>query len=105
MNPKGEVNSQLSNWSFDRARRVIAMRDFETLGFVGTYALDKAASAPDRWALVVESLENVPKSWKARYVVTPESDDEYQETLELDPDGKGFKSYVTNRLMKVASPT
>jgi hypothetical protein len=100
-NPKGEVHSQLNLWSFDRARGAIVMREFDTLGFVCTYVLDKAASAPDRWVLVGESLENVPKGWKARYVVTRKSDDEYHEMLELDPDGKGFKAYVTNRFLKV----
>ena len=102
-NPKGEVHAQLNLWSFDRGRSAIVMREFDTLGFVGTYVLDKAASAPDRWVLVAESLENVPKGWKARYVVTRKSDDEYHEMLELDPDGKGFKPYVTNRFLKVAS--
>jgi hypothetical protein len=80
MNPKGEVNSQLNIWSFDRARSVIVMREFDTLGFGGTYVQDKAASAPDRCLLVSESLE-------------------------LTPDGKGFKPYVTNRLLKSPSPT
>jgi hypothetical protein len=89
-NPKGEVHSQLNLWSFDRARSAVVMREFDTLGFVCTYVLDKAASAPDRWVLVAESLENVPKVWKARYVVTRKSEDEYHEMLELDPDGKGF---------------
>jgi len=101
--PKGEVHSQLNLWSFDRARGAIVMREFDTLGFVCTYVLDKAASAPDRWVLVAESLENVPKGWKARYVVTRKSDDEYHEMLELDPDGKGFQPYVTNRFLKVPS--
>lgn len=103
-NPKGEVHAQLNLWSFDRARSAVVMREFDTLGFVSTYVLDKAASASDRWVLVAESLENVPKGWKARYVVTRKSDDEYHEMLELDPDGKGFKPYVTNRFLKVASP-
>ena len=103
-NPKGEVYSQLNLSSFDRARGAIVMREFDTLGFTCTYVLDKAASAPDRWVLVGESLENVPKGWKARYVVTRKSDDEYHEMLELDPDGKGFKPYVTNRFLKVPSP-
>lgn len=103
-NPKGEVHAQLNLWSFDRARSAVVMREFDTLGFVGTYVLDKTASAPDRWVLVAESLENVPKGWKARYVVTRKSDDEYHEMLELDPDGKGFKPYVTNRFLKVTSP-
>jgi hypothetical protein len=102
-NPKGEVHEQLGIWSFDHARGLIVMREFDTLGFVGTYVLDKAASAADRWVLVAESLENVPKGWKARYVVTRKSADEYQEMLELDPDGKGFKPYVTNRFLKVGA--
>ena len=101
--PKGEVHSQLNLWSFDRARKVIVMREFDTLGFVCTYVLDKGASAPDRWVLVAESLENVPKGWKARYAITRKSDDEYHEMLELDPDGKGFQPYVTNRFLKLPS--
>jgi hypothetical protein len=101
----GEVHSQLNLWSFDRARGVVVMREFDTLGFVCTYVLDKAASAPDRWVLVAESLENVPKGWKARYVVTRKSADEFHEMLELDPDGKGFKPYVTNRFLKVSPST
>jgi len=102
-NPKGEVHAQLNLWSFDRARSAIVMREFDTLGFVGTYVLDKGASAPDRWVLVAEALENVPNGWKARYVVTRKSADEYHEMLELDPGGKGFKPYVTNRFLKVTS--
>lgn len=100
-NPKGEIHSQLNMWSYDKARSAIVLREFDTLGFVGTYVLDPVASGPDRWVLVAESLENVPKGWKARYVLTRKSDDEYHELLELDPDGKGFKPYVTNRFLKI----
>ena len=102
-NPKGEVHAELDLWSFDKARGSIVFRQFDALGFVGTYVIDKAASGPDRWVLVAESLENVPKGWKARYVFTRKSDDEYHEMLELDPDGKGFQPYVTNRFLRVPS--
>jgi hypothetical protein len=101
-NPNGEVHAQLDLWSFDKARGCIVLRQFDTLGFVGTYVLDPAASGRDRWVLVAESLENVPKGWKARYVFTRKSDDEYHEMLELDPDDKGFKPYVTNRFLRVS---
>ena len=104
-NPKGEIHEQLNLWSYDRSRKVIVLREFDTLGFVGTYVLDKAVSAQERWVLVAESLENVPKGWKARYVITRKSADEYHEMLELDPDGKGFKPYVTNRFLKISSLT
>jgi hypothetical protein len=102
-NPQGEVHAQLDLWSFDQARGAIVLRQFDTLGFVGTYVLDKAASGSERWVLVAESLENVPKGWKARYVFTRKSDDEYHEMLELDADGKGFRPYVTHRFLKVTS--
>jgi len=103
--PKGEIHAQLDLWSFDKARGSIVLRQFDTLGFVTTYILDKAGSGPDRWVLIAESLENVPKGWKARYVFTRKSDDEYHEMLELDPDGKGFQPYVTNRFLRVTLRT
>lgn len=102
-NPKGEIHSQLAIWSYDKARGAIVVREFDSLGFVGTYILDKAASKPDRWVLVAESVENVPKGLKARYVITRVSDDEYHEVLELDESGKGFQPYVKNRFLKVPS--
>src|SRR5688572_19376217 len=43
-NPKGEIHEELDLWSYDRARSAIILRQFDTLGFVGTYVLDKAAS-------------------------------------------------------------
>jgi hypothetical protein len=101
-NPKGEIHEELDLWSYDRARSAIVLRQFDTLGFVGTYVIDKAASQPDRWVLVAESLENVPKGWKARYILTRKAPDEYHEQLELDPDGKGFNPYVTSRFLKMA---
>src|SRR5688572_16964627 len=64
-NPQGEVHAQLDLWSYDKARGCVVLRQFDTLGFVGTYVLDKAASGHDRWVLVAESLENVPRGWKA----------------------------------------
>ena len=63
--------------------------------------MDKTSSAADRWVLIAESLENVAKGWKARYIITRKSEDEYHEALELDPDGKGFKPYVSNKFLKI----
>jgi hypothetical protein len=102
-NPKGEIHAEIDMWSYDRTRKTIVLRQFDTLGFVSTYVLDRAASAPDRWVLNAEHLENVPKGWRARYTYTRKSPAEYEEMLELDPDGKGFKPYVTNRFLKVAA--
>jgi hypothetical protein len=101
-NPKGEVHAELDMWSYDRKRKAIVLRQFDTLGFVTTYVLDRAASTTDRWVLNAEHLENVPQGWRARYTYTRKSLTEYEEMLELDMDGKGFKPYVTNRFRKDA---
>jgi hypothetical protein len=102
-NPKGDIHEELNVWSYDRARQSIVLRQFDTLGFVSTYVVDKSASSADRWVLVGESLENVPKGWTARYLYTRLGADEYEEVLELDMDGKGFKAYVTNRFRRAGS--
>jgi hypothetical protein len=78
------------------------MREFDTLGFVCTYVLDKAAVAPDRWSSWANHSKTCRRAGRPGYVVTRKSDDEYHEMLELDPDGKGFKPYVTNRFLKVS---
>jgi hypothetical protein len=55
-NPRGETHAQIDMWSYDRARKTIVIRQFDNLGFVTTYVLDKAASTPDRWVLNAEHL-------------------------------------------------
>ena len=100
-NPKGDVHGEIDLWSYDRARQTLILRQFDTLGFVGTYALDKTSSSTTKWVLMGESLENVPKGWKARYTFTLVAPNEYHEMLELDADGKGFKPYVTNRFLRL----
>lgn len=99
-NPKGEIHAEIDIWSYDRTRKMIVLRQFDTLGFVTTYILDKTASTANRWVLNAEHLENVPQGWRARYTYTRLSPTEYEEVLELDSDGKGFKPYVTNRFHK-----
>jgi hypothetical protein len=100
-NPEGDIHTELGVWSYDRARKVVVLREFDSLGFVSTYVLDSAGSTGDSWVLVAESLENVPRGWKARYRYTRVGADEYMESLELDADGKGFKPYVTNRFLRM----
>lgn len=77
-------------WSFDTARNLLILRQFDSLGFVSTYVQDKAASRGGHIVVVSESLENVPKGWKSRHTFDFVGADEYREHFELDPDGKRF---------------
>jgi len=104
-NPNGEIHTQLDVWSYDKARDALVLRQFDNLGFVTTYVLDKTASTSERLVLVAEQLENIPQGWRARYTFTFKPPNEYHEMLELDPNGNGFKSYVSNRFLRVSSGT
>jgi len=99
-NRTGETHTSLDVWSYDKARGLIMLRQFDSLGFVSTYAQDKAASRAGHIVLVSENLENVPAGWRARYTYDLLAADEYREHFELDPDGKGFKTYVLGRYLR-----
>jgi hypothetical protein len=99
-NPKGEVHTSLDFWSFDKARGLLVLRQFDSLGFVSTYAQDRAASREGHIVMVSESLENVPAGWRARYTYDFIGPDEYREHFELDPNGKGFQTYVIGRYLR-----
>ena len=98
-NRSGDVHGQLDIWSFDRARGLLVMRQFDTLGFVSTYVQDRAASVDGRIVLVSEHMENVPAGWRARYTFSHPAPDEYHELFELDS-GSGFQTYVSNRFLR-----
>ena len=99
-NKSGEVHTSTDVWSYDKARGLIMLRQFDSLGFVSTYAQDKAASREGHIVLVSEHLENVPAGWKARYTYDLISVEEYREHFELDPEGNGFKTYVLGRYLR-----
>lgn len=99
-NPSGEVHTSLDLWSYDKARKRIVLRQFDSLGFVSTYVEDPAAGGDRKLVLVSESLENVPAGWRARYAYEFVGPDEYREHFELDPDGKGLHTYVLGRYLR-----
>lgn len=99
-NRTGEVHTSTDFWSYDRARKALILRQFDSLGFVSTYVQDVAASRPGHIVLVAEQLENVPASWKARYTYDLTSPDAFEERFELDADGKGFETYTFSRFLR-----
>ena len=100
-NAKGELHVAMDIWSFDRARKKLVLRTFDSLGLVTTYVQDDAASSDTRLVLVAEHLENVPAGWRARYTYTFNPPDEYHELFELAMKGKQFSTYVDNRFLRV----
>jgi hypothetical protein len=99
-NPKGEQHEHRGLFSFDRARKLLMLRQFHIEGFVNTYRL---ASEPGAAILVFESedFENFNKAWKARESYEFLSDDHFVETFELAAPGKPFMVYSRTELKRV----
>lgn len=102
-NKNGEVHTSIDIWSFDKARDVLVLRQFDNLGFASTYVQDKAASAEGRIVLVSEHLENVPPEWTARYTYVFNAPNEYHELFELGAAEEGLKPYVSGKFLRAES--
>ncbi len=98
-NKSGEVHSSIDLWSYDRQRRLLVLRQFDSLGFVSTYVQDPAASTDGRLVLVSERIENAHSGWRTRYTYTYQPPNEYHELFELDT-GKGLEPYVSTRFLR-----
>ena len=99
-NKSGEIHTQLDVWSYDKQRKLIVLRQFDSLGFASTYVQDPVASTNGRLVLVSEHLENVPPTLKARYTFEFKGSDEYHELFELNEGAKGFQTYVSGRFLR-----
>ena len=100
-NKSGEVHEHWGIFSYDKARKVLVLRQFHIEGFVNTYR--QAGSTEGRAPLVFESevFENFSNSWKARERYEFLSDDEFIETFELAAPGKSFQVYNRNHFKRV----
>jgi hypothetical protein len=98
-----ELHEHMSMFSYDKARKLIVLRQFHVEGFVNTY--HQVAAPEVEGALVFESeaFENFSNAWKARESYEFLSDDEFIETFELAPPGKPYQLYSRNQLKRVST--
>lgn len=99
-NEKGEVHEHWSLFSYDRARRLLVLRQFHQEGFVNQYVLT-AGAGTDKLVFETEALENVPPTWKARESYERLSVDEFVETFELAVGGGAWEVYSRTRFKRV----
>jgi len=91
-NPKGEVHEHWTMFSYDRARKMLVMRQFHVEGFVNQYAMP-AGAAGSTLVFESEGFENLQTGWKARESYQVISKDEFIEKFELAPPGQPFEVY------------
>jgi hypothetical protein len=101
-NEKGEVHEHWSFVSFDRARRLLVLRQFHQEGFVNQYVLVPGGD-PGKVVFESEALENVPASWKARESYESVSPDEFVETFELAAGADPYQVYSRTRFRRVGT--
>jgi len=99
-NKKGETHEHWSFLSYDRARKVLVLRQFHIEGFVNQYALVPEESAPDKLVFEGEGFENVGGKWRGRETYRILGPDEFTETFELAAPGKPFEIYSTNHFKR-----
>jgi hypothetical protein len=96
LNRKGEIHEHWSFFSYDRARKLLVMRQFHVEGFVNQYVFNPQESAPDKLVFESEGFENLSSKWRARESYRISGPDEFTETFELAAPGKPFETYSTN---------
>lgn len=98
-NPKGEVHEHWTIFSYDRARKMLVMRQFHQEGFVNQYVMP-AAGAENLFVFESEAFENLPAGWKARERYEVISKDEVIETFEISPPGQPYTTYSRTQLKR-----
>ena len=101
-NPKGELHKTHSLIALVKGGGKLTLTEYDNEGFIARYVLDLTSSeANDSWVFELVSGENLPPKFRARLTLHAPRDDHYVETFELDFDGKGCVTYLTNRLARV----
>lgn len=98
--PIGEVHEDIGYFSYDRGTKSFMLRQFHIEGFVNQFKLDSIS--PDKRTLIfiTESIENIPKGWRAKETYRFLSDGELEETFELAPPTKDFSVYSRVKLVR-----
>ncbi|RTR33340.1 hypothetical protein [Shewanella atlantica] len=102
-NPEGETHLSHSLFSLTDNGKTLSLSEYDNEGFIAHYALDLNASKANlSWIFELVRGENLPPNFSARLSLVLTGKDQYTETFELDFSGKGYVTYLTNRLWKIS---
>lgn len=99
-NPKGEVHEDMGVFSYDKIRGTFVFRQFHAEGYVNQYTV---SFSEDGKTVTMESeaVENLPKGFRVRYVITIVDDNQFKESFELAGPGKEFACFNTNLMKRI----
>jgi hypothetical protein len=90
--PKGYVHEDHGMISYDKSRKTFVLRQFHGEGFVNEYVLESVSADGKTIVFITESIENIPKGWRARETYHL-SDKKFTENFDLAEPGKDFTPY------------
>ena len=99
-NPKGETHTDIGYFSYDKARKLLVLRQFHpNEGFVNQYT--STGFSGNEMAMNSEAIENIPAGWRARETYRFEGADSFEEIFELSkPGSQTFALYSHNKLRR-----
>ncbi len=104
-NRKGEVHEHLSFISYDKARKLLVLRQFHPESFVNQFAFNKAESTATKLVFDSEVFENFSNKWRARETYDLLGPDEFTETFELAPPDKPYQTYSKTHFRRTDRPS
>jgi hypothetical protein len=99
--PMGEVHRDKGIFSYNRNTSKVVLREFHVEGFTNIYELEESESGNERFVFVTREIENNPGNWKAKLIITKNSDSRFTEEFLIATDGENFKPFLKNTWTKV----
>ncbi len=98
--PTGEVHEDIGYFSYDGGMKTFVLRQFHKEGFVNQFILDSISPDKKTIVFVTESIENIPKGWRAKETYHLIGENEIEEVFELAPPDKDFSIYTRVKLIR-----
>jgi hypothetical protein len=92
-NPKGDVHEDLGFFSYDKGRKQFVFRQFNNEDFLIQFVVSSISEDGKTMILDSESVENIPKTMRARVTYKIVGNNEFTETYEIAEPGKDFAVY------------
>lgn len=94
--PLGEVHRDKGIFSYNSNTSKVVLREFHVEGFVNIYELDTIQSTEEKFVFVTREIENNPGNWKAKLILTKNSEKQFTEEFLIAMDGENFKPFLKN---------
>ena len=98
--PKGEKHIDWGILSFDKKRKKVIYRQFNSEGYVNQYVLNDSLSTDTKLVFETESIENFVEGGRARWTIKRRGDNEIETIFDVSFPGNAFACFGTNRLTK-----